>query len=115
MPSSSWRQDLCNDLARLLWCLFKLLAQDAGFVRKKYKKTYQEVVDEASSLNLSNLGLNAELAELGPTLDVCKDRLRILDLSRNAGITGTLDVVSMCENLETLKLAGCDGLTGTCH
>ena len=81
-------------------------------MRKKYKKTYQEVVDEASSLNLSNLGLNAKLAELKPTLGVCKDRLRILDLSRNDGITGTLDVVSMCENLETLKLVGCNGLTG---
>ena len=82
-------------------------------MRKKYKKTYQEVVDEASSLNLSNLGLNAELAELGPTLDVCKDRLRILDLSRNRNITGTLDVVSTCENLMTLQLSGCEGLTGT--
>ena len=81
-------------------------------MRKKYKKTYQEVVDEASSLNLSNLGLNAELAELGPTLDVCKDRLRILDLSRNGGITGTLDVVSMCEALQILKLEQCSGLTG---
>ena len=81
-------------------------------MRKKYKKTYQEVVDEASFLNLSNLGLNAEFAELGPTLGVCKARLRILDLSRNFGITGTLDVVSMCENLEILKLVGCSGLTG---
>ena len=81
-------------------------------MRKKYKKTYQEVVDEASSLNFSNLGLNAELAELGPTLGVCKARLRILDLSRNRGITGTLDVVSMCDNLETLKLAECRGITG---
>ena len=81
-------------------------------MRKKYKKTYQEVVDEASSLNLSNLGLNAELAELGPTLDVCKDRLRILDLSRNGGITGRLDVVGTCENLKTLKLSGCSRLTG---
>ena len=81
-------------------------------MRKKYKKTYQEVVDEASSLNFSNLGLNAKLAELGPTLDVCKDRLRILDLSRNSNITGTLDVMSTCENLKTLKLSGCSGLTG---
>ena len=81
-------------------------------MRKKYKKTYQEVVDEASSLNLSNLGLNAKLAELGPTLGVCKDRLRILDLSRNGGITGRLDVVSMCENLEILKLVDCRRLTG---
>ena len=82
-------------------------------MRKKYKKTYQEVVDEASSLNFSNLGLDAELADLGPTLDVCKDRLRILDLSKNRKITGKLDVVSMCENLMTLKLSGCGGLTGT--
>ena len=81
-------------------------------MRKKYKKTYQEVVDEASSLNFSNLGLNAEFAELGPTLGVCKDRLRILDLSRNSNVTGTLDVVSTCENLKTLKLSGCSGLTG---
>ena len=80
-------------------------------MRKKYKKTYQEVVDEASSLSFSNLGLNAKLAELGPTLGVCKDRLRILDLSRNS-ITGTLDVVSTCENLKTLKLSRCNGLTG---
>ena len=81
-------------------------------MRKKYKKTYQEVVDEASSLNFSNLGLNAELAELGPTLDVCKDRLHIFDLSGNSNVKGTLGVVGTCENLKTLKLSGCSGLTG---
>ena len=83
-----------------------------GLVREKYEKTYQEVVGEASSLNFSTLGLNAELAELGPTLDVCKDRLRIFDLSKNSNVTGTLDVMSMCENLKTLKLSGCSRLTG---
>ena len=81
-------------------------------MKKKYEKTYQEVVEEASSLNFSNLGLKAELAELGETLGVCKERLRVLDLSKNSEITGTLDVVAMCEALKILKLEGCHGLTG---
>ena len=71
------------------------------------------MVDEASALNFSNLGLHADLAELRPTLAICKDRLRILDLSSNGGIHGTLEVVSMCKNLGTLKLEGCGRLTGT--
>ena len=82
-------------------------------MKKKYEKTYQEVVKEASSLNLSNLGLDAKLAELEETLGVCKERLRVLDLSKNSKLKGSLDVVSMCENLETLKLEGCSGITGT--
>ena len=82
-------------------------------MKKKYEKTYQEVVKAASSLNLSNLGLDAKLAELEETLGVCKERLRVLDLSKNSKLKGSLDVVSMCENLETLKLVGCGGLTGT--
>ena len=92
--------------------LFEPILKDAAFVKKKYEKTYQEVVEEASSLNLSNLGLKAELAELDKTLGVCKERLRVLDLSKNSEITGTLDVVAMCEALKTLKLEGCSGLTG---
>ena len=92
--------------------LFEPILKDAAFVKKKYEKTYQEVVEEASSLNFSNLGLNAELAELGETLGVCKKRLRVLDLSKNGKITGTLDVVGMCEALKILKLEGCRGLTG---
>ena len=81
-------------------------------MKKKYEKTHQEVVEEASSLNFSNLGLDAELDELEETLDVCKERLCILDLSKNSKITGTLHAVSMCEALNTLKLGGCGGLTG---
>ena len=81
-------------------------------MKKKYEKTYQEVVEEASSLNFSNLGLDAKLAELEETLGVCKERLRVLDLSKNRKITGTLDAVSMCEALNALKLEGCSGLTG---
>ena len=81
-------------------------------VKQKYKKTHQEVVTEASSLNFSNLGLDAKLAELEETLGVCKERLRVLDLSKNSEITGTLDAVTMCEALKILKLEGCHGLTG---
>ena len=81
-------------------------------MKKKYEKTYQEVVEEASSLNFSNLGLDAKLAELEETLGVCKERLRVLDLSKNSKITGTLGAVSMCEALNMLKLDGCSGLTG---
>ena len=81
-------------------------------MKKKYEKTYQEVVEEASSLNFSNLGLKAELAELGETLGVCKERLRALDLSKNSKIIGTLDAVTMCEVLKILKLEGCRGLIG---
>ena len=81
-------------------------------MKKKYEKTYQEVVKEASSLNLSNLGLDAKLAELEETLGVCKERLRVLDLSKNSKITGTLHAVTMCEALKILKLEGCRGLIG---
>ena len=81
-------------------------------MKKKYEKTYQEVVEEALSLNFSNLGLKAELAELGETLSVCKERLRVLDLSKNRNITGTLDAVAMSEALKVLKLNDCGGLTG---
>ena len=81
-------------------------------MKKKYEKTYQEVVKEASSLNLSNLGLDAKLAELEETLGVCKERLRVLDLSKNSKLKGSLDVVSMCEALQILKLEQCSGLTG---
>ena len=81
-------------------------------MKKKYEKTYQEVVKEASSLNLSNLGLDAKLAELEETLGVCKERLRVLDLSKNSKLTGTLHAVSICEALNTLKLESCGGLTG---
>ena len=81
-------------------------------MKKKYEKTYQEVVEEASSLKFSNLGLEAELAELEETLGVCKERLRVLDLSKNSKITGTLDAVTMCEALKILKLKGCRGLIG---
>ena len=103
----------CNPI--YAWCLpplFEPILKDAAFVKKKYEKTYQEVVEEASSLNFSNLGLKAELAELDETLGVCKERLRVLDLSKNSKITGTLDVVAMCEALKILKLEGCHGLTG---
>ena len=89
--------------------LFEPILKDAAFVKKKYEKTYQEVVEEASSLNFSSLGLKAELGE---TLGVCKERLRVLDLSKNSEITGTLDAVTMCEALEILKLEGCRGVTG---
>ena len=92
--------------------LFEPILKDAAFVKKKYEKTYQEVVEEASSLNFSNLGLKAELAELDETLGVCKERLRVLDLSKNSDITGTLVAVSMCEALKILKLERCPGLTG---
>ena len=81
-------------------------------MKKKYEKTYQEVVEEASSLNFSNLGLEAELAELGETLGVCKERLCVLDLSKNSEMTGTLNAVSVCEALNILKLGGCRGLYG---
>ena len=81
-------------------------------MKKKYEKTYQEVVEEASSLNFSNLGLDAELNELGETLGVCKERLCVLDLSKNSEITGTLDAVRVCEALKILKLERCRGLTG---
>ena len=92
--------------------MFEPILEDAAFVKKKYEKTYQEAMEEASSLNFSNLGLQAGLAELGETLGVCKERLRVLDLSKNSKITGTLDAVSMCEALEILKLEDCQGLTG---
>ena len=81
-------------------------------MKKKYEKTYQEVVGEASSLNFSNLGLDAELDELEETLDVCQERLCVLDLSKNSKITGTLGAVSVCEALKILKLKGCRGLIG---
>ena len=81
-------------------------------MKEKYAKTFQTVVTETLSLKFSDLGLHCDLALLGPTLEVCKDRLRILDISKNGGITGTLDVVSMCENLESLNLGHCELLTG---
>ena len=81
-------------------------------MKKKYEKTYQEVVEEASSLDFSNLGLDAELDELEETLGMCKERLCVLDLSKNSDITGTLGAVSICEALTILKLQDCSGLTG---
>ena len=64
-------------------------------------------------MNFSNLGLKAKLAKLGPTLGVCKEQLRVLDLSKNKQITGTLNMVSICEALEILRLERCMGLDGT--
>ena len=81
-------------------------------MKEKYSKTFGDVVAETWSLNFPNLGLNAELTELKPTLELCKHRLRVLDLSKNSKITGTLAVLSMCETLEILKLNDCNGLTG---
>ena len=77
-----------------------------------YSRTFLAVVAEALSLNFSNLGFACPLDDLGPTLEVCRDRILVLDLSKNYEMTGTLDVVSMCENLESLNLYLCYGLTG---
>ena len=81
-------------------------------MKKKYEKTHQQVVEGASYLNFSNLGLDAELDELEETLAVCRERLCVLDLSKNSKLTGTLHAVSICEALNTLKLESCGGLTG---
>ena len=81
-------------------------------MQDKYAKTFKEVIAEASSLNFSNLGLECDLHELGPTLELCKDRLLSLNLSNNMNLTGTLEVLSICEKLEALKLEECHQLTG---
>ena len=88
-------------------------AQDKGFVRDKYGKTFREVITEASSLNFCNLGLECNLDELAPTLEVCKDRLISLDLSKNRKLTGTLEQISGLIQLKELNLSRCWGLDGT--
>ena len=89
------------------------LAQDKGFVRNKYAKTFREVITEASSLNFSSLGLECDLAELVPTLQVCKDRLLSIDLSKNGTLTGTLESISCLVTLKELNLSRCPKLDGT--
>ena len=59
---------------------------------------------EAESLDLCNCNISGLLNDIGPTLKVSRDHLRVLDLSRNPGITGTLDVLALCGSLETLNL-----------
>lgn len=81
-------------------------------VKRKYQRTFLQVIAEASLLNFCNGNFFCNLADLAPTLEVCKDRLRALDLSKNRKITGTLDVISMCENLEILNLEQDLNLTG---
>lgn len=94
-------------------CVFTNGRVDADMVKIKYERTFQNVVAEAAHLNFRNAHIFCDLAALAPTLEVCRDRLRILDLSRNRKITGTLDVISICENLETLDLEQDLNLEGT--
>ena len=82
---------------------------DALFVKRKYAETFQQVVAEATELNLANLYLAQPLSELAPALDVCGSRLRALDLSGNKRVSGGLGA---CAILSSLKLGGCEGLSG---
>ena len=90
-----------------------VLAQDKGFVRDKYAKTFREVITEASSLNFSCLGLECDLAELRPTLELCKDRLLSLDLSKNKKLRGTLEAIGGVVQLTHVDLYSCRSLSGT--
>ena len=92
-------------------CVFTSAAEEAMLV-KVYEKTFREVMGEAS-LILSNCFISADLSDLQNMLEVCStSELRVLDLSKNK-LTGTLDVLSMCENLELLKLEWCSDLAGS--
>lgn len=87
-------------------------AEDADFVKGLYEKAFQGAVVSASSLNFCNASFDCPISDLGPILGMCKDRLRILDLGRNKKLVGTLDVLSICENLESLSLRKCTEVAG---
>ena len=81
-------------------------------MEKKYEKTYQEVVEQAISLNLSNCSIDAPLSHLVPTLEVCKDNLKELNLSKNRRIKGALNCLCVCKHLRSLNLGGCAKIIG---
>ena len=54
-------------------------------VKRKYQRTFLQVIAEASLLNFCNGNFFCNLADLAPTLEVCKDRLRALEGRTNNG------------------------------
>ena len=86
---------------------------DLKYAKLKYEESFREVISKSDSLNFSSSDFSGDSSGLLPTLGACKDRLQILDLSKNVKIDGTLDPLSLCENLKSLDLHSCSGLTAS--